>query len=169
MVVEMLIIITVLLKVNAKLGGATCRANSKLMGRINPKFGTTSTMIMGVDVSHPAPGADELASLAAITMSVNRELTRFAAHVQSNGRRVELVMENVFNEMGPLVQGWCKNVGGGKLPERLIYLRDGLSDGQYNQCLETEVGYLKALFKKIQPGNTTKFTVIICSKRHHIR
>lgn len=157
------------MKVNAKLGGSTNRSGSKLLPKLNPKAASTSTMIIGADVSHPAPGIMDQGSMAAITMSVNRNLTRYAAHVQTNGRRVELIMENVWQELEPMFGYWLKNVGGGQLPQRLIYLRDGLSEGQYQQCLDTEVGFLRNLLRKVQPGNTTKLTVLICSKRHHIR
>lgn len=157
----------VCLKVNAKLGGTTCTAGSKLMPRLNPKFGNIPTMIIGADVSHAAPGVDDQGSFAAITMSLNKTLNRFAAHVQNNGPRVELITEKVWGEMRPMFEQWMKVHGG--LPQRLIYLRDGLSEGQYQQCLDTEIGFLRKLLQNLQPNNVTKMTVIICSKRHHIR
>ena len=64
-----------------------------------------------------------------------------------------------------------QNVGGGFFPKRIIYFRDGVSEGQFSQVLEQEVGQIKALLKGINPATAElcKFVVIVASKRHHVR
>lgn len=159
----------VCMKVNAKLGGSTCRAASKAMPKIAPNHAKVPTMAIGVDVSHPPPGVTDQGSMAAITMSMNQDLTRYAAHCATNGFRVEMVTQENINELANYVKSWMNNIGKGALPSRVIYFRDGVSEGQYQHVIEQEIADLKALFKNINPKNDTKFTVLIGSKRHQIR
>ncbi|KAF2018363.1 eukaryotic translation initiation factor 2C 2, partial [Aaosphaeria arxii CBS 175.79] len=162
----------VCMKVNAKLGGATSWARSTYMAKINPKAASTSTMIVGADVSHPAPGAgsDEKASFAAITVSRDQHFTRYWAEVQTNGCRIEmLTRHNINTHFGDMARRWCERVGGGLAPKRLLYIRDGVSEGQYAAVLENEVHDLKETFRRIGCKDIPKFTVVIAGKRHHIR
>jgi eukaryotic translation initiation factor 2C len=96
----------VAMKVNAKLGGASCKVFA-------PKpFFTRPTMIIGADVSHAGPGSDQ-PSVAALTMSFDTVASRYAAAVQTNGYRVEMITEtNINNMMMPLFNQWTKRVNG---------------------------------------------------------
>jgi eukaryotic translation initiation factor 2C len=158
----------VCMKFNSKLGGVTCRA-------IGPKSGgptgcfTIPTMIIGADVSHSAPGV-QTPSMAAITVSTDKLATRYAAVVQTNGYRVEMINTDIIlNELKPLVQHWIQNVGGGRVPAQVIYLRDGVSEGQYQHVLQQEVNDMKQLLKGADPAASPKFVVVVGSKRHHVR
>lgn len=113
------------MKFNAKLGGFTSRA---IGPRNDPKLGSFDkpTMIIGADVSHAAPGAKEIPSMASMTFSVNHLCTRYAAAVDTNGHRVEMITtSNIEKFMKPMITGWSSNLGQGRVPERIIYLRDG--------------------------------------------
>ncbi|KAK4692655.1 eukaryotic translation initiation factor 2C, partial [Lecanoromycetidae sp. Uapishka_2] len=154
----------VLMKFNCKLGGTTSTLKSKT------KYFEEPTMIIGADVSHAAPGLEQ-ASMAAMTMSIDRTASRYAAAVESNGSRVEMITSDNVNAMlGPMVDYWVKNVGGGNLPKHVYYFRDGVSEGQFIPLLQQEVADMKRLFAQLghnHPGN--KFTVVVAEKRHHIR
>ncbi|KAH9862201.1 hypothetical protein IAQ61_010404 [Plenodomus lingam] len=138
----------VCMKVNAKLGGATCVAESALIPRIAKLNAyNTNTMVVGADVSHPAPGAgsSEAASFAAITMSADPRFVRYWAEVQTNGNRVEMVTtSNIDDHFGAMAKVWI-------------------------QLLEEEVNDMKECFKKLGCKVIPKFTVVIAGKRHHIR
>ncbi|KAI5293048.1 hypothetical protein KEM52_005858 [Ascosphaera acerosa] len=56
-------------------------------------------------------------------------------------------------------------------PSPPTYFRDGVSEGQFDQVLNTEVVYLRKLLKDLnnQQDWTGKLTVVVASKRHHIR
>src|SRR4051812_22709710 len=83
--------------------------------------------------------------MAAITMSFDKNACRFAAAVQTNGHRVEMITtRNIKSMMVPLFQIWIKEVGGGKGPQHIYYFRDGVSEGQYTHVLEQEVKDMKA-------------------------
>ncbi|KAL0939565.1 eukaryotic translation initiation factor 2c [Colletotrichum truncatum] len=161
----------VAMKVNAKLGGITCRIphpsgpNSKA-----PAFFKEVTMMIGADVSHGTPGIDA-PSMATMTMSMDQDATFYSAAADTNGYRVEILKPlNIRNFLARLMPTWHKRMNHPAPPPHLIYLRDGVSEGQYSQVLEYEVGSIKALFKEKYPGaKQPKFTVIVATKRHHIR
>ncbi|KAL9128364.1 MAG: hypothetical protein Q9217_002943 [Psora testacea] len=156
----------VLMKFNCKLGGTTSAIKFK-----KPYF-DVPTMILGADVSHPAPGSPQ-ASMAALTMSMDTTCSRYAAGVQSNGHRVEMITAANFQSMmQPLLQHWLENVGQGRPPKHVYYLRDGVSESQYGPVLKNEVADIKQVFSQKTDGRVElmpKFTVVVAEKRHHIR
>jgi eukaryotic translation initiation factor 2C len=162
----------VCMKVNAKLGGATSVAKSNVIPKVAPKSASIPTMVVGADVSHPAPGAGsgEAASFAAITMSADVHFAKYWAEVQTNGNRVEMVTtSNIEDHFGFMAKNWMQRIGQGKPPQRVLYIRDGVSEGQYAAVLEEEVRDMKECFKKLGCKEVPKFTVVIAGKRHHIR
>jgi eukaryotic translation initiation factor 2C len=161
----------VCMKFNCKLGGSTSRATGQKSSGPTGLFTAGPPMIIGADVSHAAPGTQNL-SMAAMTMSLDKLATRFAATIQTNGYRTEMILtETIQKDFGQLAQQWMKNVNNGKIPSRVYYFRDGVSEGQYSQVLEQEVSDLKALFKTFggKDAGTCKFLVVVGSKRHHVR
>lgn len=132
------------MKVNAKLGGTTCR-----VADVKPPkpFFTRPTMVIGADVSHASPGSPQ-ASMAALTMSMDTTACRYAAAVQTNGSRVEMITkENIKTMMIPLFKQWIKRVGKGQGPHHIYYFRDGVSEGQFEHVLNQEVADMKDALK----------------------
>lgn len=83
--------------------------------------------------------------MAAITMSFDKLACRYAAAVQTNGIRVEMISDiNIKLMMVPLFKQWITKVGGGRGPEHIYYFRDGVSEGQYAHVLDQEVKGMKA-------------------------
>ncbi|EMC99960.1 hypothetical protein BAUCODRAFT_64185 [Baudoinia panamericana UAMH 10762] len=158
----------VCMKLNAKLGGSTGRAVGQKSGGPTGLF-TVPTVIFGADVSHSAPGG-QTPSMAALTCSMDKLGIRYAAACETNGFRVEMITtDNINSMMKPMLQAWVQNVGGGKFPSRIIYFRDGVSEGQYQHVLQQEVHDMKALLKTADPNLNIPFIVVVGSKRHHIR
>lgn len=159
----------VLMKFNAKLGGSTSVVHPHATSGFNGKF-TVPTVFIGADVSHASPGSEQ-PSMAALTVSFDRHAARYAAGCQTNGRRVEMITErNMRQILGPLLQTWMSDVGGGRPPAQIYYMRDGVSEGQFVQVMQEEVPHIRAVLNKLAGGSWTgKLTVIIASKRHHIR
>ncbi|KAF1950228.1 eukaryotic translation initiation factor 2C 2 [Byssothecium circinans] len=162
----------VCMKINAKMGGATSVAKSAIIPKINPTAAATPTMVIGADVSHPAPGSAsaEAASYAAITVSSDPHFVRYWADVQTNGNRVEMVTTaNIHDHFGPMAKMWMQRLGRGQPPKRVLYIRDGVSEGQYAQVLAEEVRDMKETFVRLGCTTAPLFTVVIAGKRHHIR
>ena len=158
----------ILMKVNAKLGGCTSAAISHPTSGFK-KF-VEPTMIIGADVSHASPGSEQ-PSTAALTVSMDKHAGRYAAAVQTNGHRVEMIAENNFRSMfGPIATQWTNTVGAGVTPKRVYYIRDGVSEGQYQDVLQQEVPRIKSVLTEIAKKDWQGLiTVVIASKRHHIR
>lgn len=157
----------VAMKVNAKLGGATCQATP-----IGQKAGLHSyfqvpTMILGMDVSHASPGSS-LPSKAAMTMSIDKAATKYCSAVQTNGYRVEIVQPQTMHQLfSGLMMHWM-NDKFKCVPKHVYYFRDGVAEGQFNHVLDIEIKELKRMFHEAKQ-EIPRFTVIVATKRHHIR
>ncbi|KAL9030315.1 MAG: hypothetical protein Q9196_001543 [Gyalolechia fulgens] len=158
----------VLMKVNAKLGGTTNRVVTRGAGG----HFSRPTMIIGADVSHAAPTI-HAPSYAAMTVSMDKYAARYAAGVQSNGFRVEMIStRNLRDMLTPLFRHWTSHVSGGRYPEHIYYFRDGVSEGQFVNVLRNEVADIKEILMEMGEHVTNydpKFTVVVAEKRHHIR
>lgn len=153
----------VCMKVNSKLGGQTSRIPSAGTG--SPFF-TRPTMMIGMDVSHASPGGPQ-PSIAALTVSMDKDAARYAAAVQTNGYRIEVVMPTNLRTLLPdLLKKWIQTMG--CAPEHVFYFRDGLSEGEFAPLMIYEVNEIRKIFQEF--ANTTpKITVIVATKRHHVR
>ncbi|KAI0394409.1 Piwi-domain-containing protein [Xylariaceae sp. FL0594] len=154
----------VAMKVNAKLGGSTCRVTGP-----NPNaspFFKGPTMIIGMDVTHHSADTPS-ASIAAMTMSIDKFATRYMARVEANGPREEVVRPDVTTALFPKMLKYWMEVNG-TAPVHVYYLRDGTDEGQFEYILKYEVGQLRRLIREANVAEP-KFTVIIATKRHHIR
>ncbi|KAK2754064.1 hypothetical protein FQN54_007233 [Arachnomyces sp. PD_36] len=156
----------VLMKVNAKLGGATSKVSSKINGDGLKPF----SMIIGADVSHATPGSTQ-PSMAAMTASFDAFGGRYMGACQTNGGGVEVISEtNIRDMIRPLMTEWATNIGRGNYPKNIYYFRDGVSSGQFQHILQQEIPIIKQVLLQLTDGKWEgKFTVVIASKRHHIR
>ena len=109
---------------------------------------------------------------------MNPHCTRYAAAVETNGHRVEMITPyNMENMLTPLFREWMTEAGKGRFPAHVIYMRDGVSEGQYQHVLQQEIRDLRKIWvglaseskPLIEAALKIQFTVIVCSKRHHIR
>ncbi|KAK3386269.1 Piwi domain-containing protein [Sordaria brevicollis] len=155
----------VCMKVNAKLGGVSCALTPK--GKSHGFF-TGPTMMLGVDVSHAAPGSD-VPSIAAMCASVDREGYQYRAAVQTNGWRSEMLTEaNIEAMLPPFLSEYFANVK--HHVQQIYYFRDGVSEGQFAHVLKQEVEVIKKVCMKVtKSANPPRVTVIVATKRHHIR
>ncbi|KAK1757283.1 Piwi domain-containing protein [Echria macrotheca] len=153
----------VAMKVNAKLGGQTYRLGH--WPATGSQFSVPTCMI-GVDVSHAGPGSEK-PSVASMCLSMDKNACYYTAAVQTNGWRVEvLTPENVRSMLGPMVTRWRQI--NKTVPQHVFYFRDGVAEGQFAHVLEYELHNIKRVFKEAC-GTVPKFTVIVATKRHHIR
>lgn len=105
-----------------------------------------------------------------MTMSIDRDATRYAAMVESNSYCMEMLTPaNVHFMFGQLCKQW--QVGHeGAFPKHTIYFRDGVSEGQFAQVIDQEIHEIKSYLRNKAPKMAPpKFTVVVATKRHHIR
>ncbi|KAG5459268.1 MAG: Piwi domain-containing protein [Olpidium bornovanus] len=56
-----------------------------------------------------------------------------------------------------------------KKPNRILFYRDGVSEGQFSTVLENEMKAIQAACAELEPGYRPKITWIVVQKRHHTR
>lgn len=54
-------------------------------------------------------------------------------------------------------------------PTRIIYYRDGVSDGQFAEVMMKELCAIQSACSKMETGYQPRITFIIVQKRHHTR
>jgi eukaryotic translation initiation factor 2C len=152
------------MKVNSKLGGVTCRIAGPSANA--PPFFSGPTMMIGLDVSHASPGSSQ-PSMAAMTVSMDKFATRYAAQCETNGWRQEILSPPTLHEMFPrILLIWTKV--NGCTPKHVYFFRDGVSEGQFQHVMDRELKEFKRCFRHLNMPEP-KFTVIVATKRHHIR
>lgn len=55
------------------------------------------------------------------------------------------------------------------LPEKLLYYRDGVSEGQFQEVMRVELTAMYRACASVQPGYKPKITMVVVQKRHHTR
>ncbi|KAG8684639.1 hypothetical protein FRC09_015261, partial [Ceratobasidium sp. 395] len=159
------------LKVNAKLGGINCtldpQAQRFLSDPANP------VMIIGADVAHPTAGARGKGrpSFAAVVGSIDSTATHYTAVSQVQESRHEIIedLDKAIYELLGRHAWWKKNSEKKQnaYPKRIVYFRDGVSEGQFEQVLEFELSAIQEACKRHQIQPT--ITVVVVGKRHHVR
>ncbi|KAF8958525.1 argonaute-like protein [Flammula alnicola] len=149
----------VMLKVNVKLGGINAILdNSPLNDPNNP------TIVMGADVIHPAPGAEGRPSFTSLVSSVDINTAKYVSTscVQTGRQEIISDLETMCKSALTKYNGYGNAFEKGRRTlSRLIFYRDGVSEGQFAHVLEKEA----CQDMKVNP----KITLIIVGKRHHIR
>ncbi|CAH8469833.1 unnamed protein product [Schistosoma haematobium] len=159
-----------LLKLNGKLGGVNW---------IVPDLIENSQdliMVFGADVTHPAPTQSHqvLKSVAAVVGSVSPELIRYGAVVRQQAttergnKTTREIIDNLHLSVGELLTLYLRNTKG-RFPKRIIFYRDGVSEGQFENVLVEELSAIQKACTDIRPGEEPAITFIVVQKRHHIR
>ncbi|CAL1702590.1 unnamed protein product [Somion occarium] len=161
----------VALKVNIKLGGINHLLDPQSMKWMS----SVSTMLVGIDVTHPSPTSIKgTPSIAAVVASVDKDFVQFPAslrpqrnkNINKNAEEMVQDLTEMMIERLLLFQKRNNNA----LPQRIIVFRDGVSEGQYDLVLRHELPRLLDAFKKLKGGQyRPKLSIVICGKRHHAR
>ncbi|KAF7505467.1 hypothetical protein GJ744_000714 [Endocarpon pusillum] len=160
----------VALKFNLKLGGINQLVDNTRLGIINED----KTMVVGVDVTHPSPGsAPNAPSVAGMVAGVDRWLGQWPADLRIQESRKEMVSE-LDSMLKSRLQLWKTQGKHAAFPENLLVFRDGVSEGDYEKVLNTELPLLRKACVDLYPAQDTKkglphITIIIVGKRHHTR
>ena len=153
------------LKVNLKFGGVNQRLPPTDIGCL--KGG--STMIIGIDVTHPALGSMEnTSSIAAVVGSIDDDFAQWPASLRLQASRQEIVAE-IGSMFGERLDAW-QTAHKGALPKKIVIYRDGVSDSQYDKVINAEIDEINKIRLKTY-GNTrgSELIMIIGAKRHHTR
>ncbi|KAH7978143.1 hypothetical protein HPB49_004609 [Dermacentor silvarum] len=139
-------------KINAKMGGT----NNSLLAQEKPALFQKPVIIIGADVSHPSPGDRIRPSIAACM-----------EHAEAKAR-VEIIRD--LKEMvKDMLKAFFRATR--HKPERIIFYRDGVSEGQFLQVRNREVSAIRLACKELSPNESYEpaLTFIVVQKRHHTR
>jgi hypothetical protein len=125
----------VCLKINVKLGGT----NSFLTPKQNPFLHEKPSILMGADVTHPPHGSSR-PSIAALCASMDSRASRYAASIRQQASRTEIISD-LANMVKDMLKTFYQTSG--KKPERILFYRDGVSEGQFEQVLNGEIKAVK--------------------------
>ncbi|KAL0065940.1 hypothetical protein AAF712_007067 [Marasmius tenuissimus] len=159
----------VALKINVKLGGINLIPEPASVAVLtDPR---NPTIVMGADVIHPAPGSEGRPSFTALVSSVDSDTAKYIANSQVQTSRQEMIddlQEMVKSNVQKYVAYQKDKEGkGNPTIARVIFYRDGVSEGQFAQVLEQELPRIRAGCAAV--NMKPKITVIVVGKRHHVR
>jgi len=122
--------------------------------------------VFGADVTHPSPGDRERPSIAAVVGTLGMKAVTYAASIRVQESRKETITElpAMVKELLLKFRETC-----GKTPSQILFYRDGVSEGQFDEVLENEVAGIRAACVSLNPAYKPKITFVVAQKRHHAR
>ncbi|KAI0057312.1 argonaute-like protein [Artomyces pyxidatus] len=157
----------VALKVNMKMGGVNHGLDEQSMGKLREP----TTMLVGMDVTHPGPSTVRgTPSIAAVVASCDSRFAQYPASMRIQETKKEMItdLQEMMEERLKVYRERNRN----SLPARVLVYRDGVSEGQFPIVVADEIPKIRAAFRKFDTAQTPyrpKLTVVICGKRHHTR
>lgn len=152
-----------LLKINTKLAGVNQSLHPETMPLALKK---AKCMIVGADVTHPSPDQTNVPSIAAVTASMDEKCFAYNVTLSVQSPRREMIddMESMMREH---LQSYYTKMKG--YPTKIIYFRDGVSEGQFSQVLQFELTAMQAACATMDPTYKPEIVFLTVQKRHHTR
>ena len=120
------------------MGGINVVPDPRSVGALtDPK---NPTIVMGADINHPAPGADGRPSFTSLVGNVDSQTSKYVADC-----RVQIAREEMIHDLEAMATAHIdmykkyRSVVEKKSPAnptRLIFYRDGVSEGEFQQVLD---------------------------------
>ncbi|XP_029849129.3 protein argonaute-2 [Ixodes scapularis] len=152
-------------KVNAKCGGDANTISKR------PAIFEEPVIILGADVNHPAPNRSNHPSYAALVGSLDSCPSKYHASVRiqrtsanSNEREIIKDLKGMVKEA---LRAFYKKTR--QKPRKIIFYRDGVSEGQFAEVLNHELPALRQACKELEDGYTPAIVFILVQKRHSTR
>lgn len=152
----------ILLKVNAKLNGINHKlASDSLLPMMKQDF-----MLIGADVTHPSPGQEHIPSVVGVVSSHDMHGFQYNKCWRLQDPKQEVIDDfaNILKEHLEYYEKQRKC-----LPKFILYFRDGVSDGQFQQVLTTELNAMYRGCQTYRHNYKPKISFIVVQKRHHTR
>nr|XP_023830683.1 protein argonaute-2 isoform X4 [Salvelinus alpinus] len=150
------------LKINVKLGGV----NNILLPQGRPLVFQQPVIFLGADVTHPPAGDGKKPSIAAVVGSMDAHPSRYCATVRVQQHRQDIIQDLATMVRELLIQFYKSTRF---KPTRIIYYRDGISEGQFNQVLQHELLAIREACIKLEKDYQPGITFVVVQKRHHTR
>uniref|UniRef100_A0A8D8VXJ5 Protein argonaute-2 n=1 Tax=Cacopsylla melanoneura TaxID=428564 RepID=A0A8D8VXJ5_9HEMI len=152
----------ILLKLNAKLNGI----NHYVKDLKKPRILGKPTIIFGADVTHPSPDETSIPSVAAVTSSYDPAAFKYNMMWNLQDPRVEII-EGLQTFVETQLKFFIN--ANKRKPEHIIFYRDGVSEGQFQQVMGAELTAIKRACQAIESNYNPPVTFLVVQKRHHTR
>jgi len=133
------------------------------------KVKVESLVVFGLDVYHGETQSNDRPSIVAMCTSINQYHSKYSSCFRKQTSRKELVVE--FSSM--LEETMQQHLKERKaMPDHVIFYRDGVGEGMYDQVKEQELSKLQTVLTKIASGykkGCPKITLLVAQKRNHLR
>ncbi|CAF1190043.1 unnamed protein product [Rotaria sordida] len=157
-------------KINGKLGGINGVVNIK--SALSHSSREDLFMFFGADVTHSTCSSDR-PSIAAVVGS--RDLTnslyaaRLCEQYPKKGRCSLEIIKELDKMVIDLLQVFADSCGD-RLPNKIVFYRDGVDEGQYQKVLDNEVNKIKHACRIVYRDKPLpKLAFIVVKKRHNTR
>ena len=155
---------TIAQKLNTKGGGVNqCLPSNELRSLLS-----TSTMVVGIDVTNPFPKGQVLAatSIVGVVASKNGDCTQWPASVRRQDEP-EKILGDLKEMMTERLDCW--EATNGSLPANLLIYRNGVTE-KANAVVLNEVRAIEEAIAPVYTGRTLpKITAITVSRGHRLR
>ena len=156
------------LKINAKLGGI----NHVVDPSVKSLVFREPSIIFGADMSQPSSSECGTPSIAAVVASMDANATKYQARVRAQRHEKWRGAQEIINDLAVIVKELLIEFykANGKLkPSKIIFYRNGVSEGQFDQVLAHEVRALQEACMKLEKEYRPRISFIVVQKRHHTR
>ena len=156
------------LKINSKLGGINHVIDP---GKKSPVF-RKPIIIFGTDLTHPSLNENGIPSIAAVTASMDANATKYCARVRAQNHRNGKDAQEIINDLAEIVKELLIEVyrANRKIkPTKIIFYRDGVSEGQFDQVLAHEVWAVQQACIMLEKDYRPRITFVVVHKRRHTR
>ncbi|KAE8573396.1 Putative Argonaute 2 [Halyomorpha halys] len=155
--------LNILQKINAKLNGI----NHHITNSFWPEIFKRPVIVVGADVTHPAPDQVNVPSIAAVAASYDPRAFRYNMIWKLQPPREEVIrdLESIMKEQ--LIM-FYKNTNRQK-PNAILFYRDGVSEGQFKTILDQELMAIRRACSSLSVDYNPPITFIVVQKRHHTR
>uniref|UniRef100_A0A8C5HKS1 Protein argonaute-1 n=1 Tax=Gouania willdenowi TaxID=441366 RepID=A0A8C5HKS1_GOUWI len=150
------------LKINAKLGGI----NNILVPHQRPSVFQQPVIFLGADVTHPPAGDGKKPSIVAVVGSMDAHPSRYCATVRVQRARQDVIQDLACMVRELLIQFYKSTR---YKPTRIIFYRDGVSEGQFRQVLYCELLAIREACLSLEVDYQPGITYAVVQKRHHTR
>ncbi|KAK9118007.1 hypothetical protein Scep_016100 [Stephania cephalantha] len=154
-------------KINIKAGGRNVVLEDALLQCV-PLVSDKPTIIFGADVTHPSQGNDTSPSIAAVVASLDWKLLgKYAPELSAQAARQERIEDMFVMCKAHFLSFHEENH---QKPERIIFFRDGVSEGQIEDVLQHELKEIqRAWMSTFNESSSPPITFVMVQKRHHTR
>lgn len=151
------------LKVNMKLGGTNFYLNPKHTSF----FSERPTIVIGANVIHPDyyQGAGD-PSIAALSASLDPQISKYTTAVRQQSPYVTTIV-GLPNMILEVLQAY--NQKNQRKPERILFYRCGVSEGEFKYTLESEIPAIYAACASFEANYKPLLTFMLVQKRHHVK